>query len=493
MDWTREYIKNRIKSAFGLERDQDDGLLTDVLIHEAIDDAMMRVADDCNLIPVFSSLPLRQDQWAYPVEEGALSIRRMWWEDTDGTRYRLDHIEPEKFLDGHNPTDTDSQPYFYSYPHYQGPRYNFYAGAPPRHDFISRSNVTRWTRRTVLDSGASFGYTLSGDHIPIGAVVFNVDDDSYGYIESFDTDNPVATGTAGASTSPTLLVDGGKDFEALEVEVGDIICQPDTGLVEKWAWVTEVLTTWLVYADIEGGTAFEPGDKYRVGKCDMIRLSASSPHPGLRFGANNYFNVGDIAVTMTGTSFTNTRCTGSSPSGATVGQIAIASGGAHGKITAVETSYVDVDKWIGGKPTDGETVTIRTCDAYQIQSKFRTERVFWLRPTPNSDDTVGKESLHILYNDTPTLPENDTDPIVIPQRYLTPLMAACLYFCAQQKGNYTLADMIAYETRYIQSVKPYLADVYAQPTNEPLRPYQNRQSVSAEKRNTGRSGVSWNF
>jgi hypothetical protein len=40
-------------------------------------------------------------------------------------------------------------------------------------------------------------------------------------------------------------------------------------------------------------TSFASGDTYKVGKATEIRLSESTPHPGLRNGADNTFGLGD--------------------------------------------------------------------------------------------------------------------------------------------------------------------------------------------------------
>jgi hypothetical protein len=490
--WTRLDFQNKLKSAFGLDRTTDDGLLTNALIQEAINDAMKQVADDCNLIDGYASIALRQGQWKYPMDDRVLSIRRAWWQE-NGQRNPVDHLEPEDFLDGHDPTELDSQPYYYSYPHKQGPMFRFYVKAAPITDYLEISRVTQSSRRTLIDSGASFGRTHSGNKVIPKSLVYNNDDHSFGYVDRLDMLTPT-TGTAGASTSSSLLVDGGQNFNTMGVEEGWLITDaPSDGIVTKWAFVTEVLTdTSVGYEDYEGGY-FSPGEDYRIGICNKIWLSIDAPFRGLRRGSDNTFDVAGT-VTITGsTVFTETRVTGTISGTPVVGQEAIASGGSHGKISAVASGYVDVDFWIGGQPVNGETVAIQTCDEYQIQSRFRTESVMWIRPTPNANDTEGVETLHFLFNDTPVLPERDSDPIEIDEHYFDPLFAAGMWKCTVQKGSHGLAEVTSLRTIYQEVVKPYLADANEPPRNEPLRPYQNQRLVRSGRSDTGPSGVAWDW
>lgn len=490
---TRQELEYRIKSAFGMDRTTDDGLLTNALIYEAINEAIKIVADDCDMIDAYGSLSLRLGQWVYPIDERVLSLRRAWWKDDDD-RNPVGYLEPEPFLDGHDPTDLDEQPLYYSYPHRQGPMFRFYAGAPPINDYIETSRVTGSSRRTLIDSGASFGRTHSGNKVIPKSIIYNTSDHSYGYVDRLDMENPT-TGTAGATTSSSMLVDGSKNFNTIGVEEGWLITDaPSNGIVTKWAFVTEILgDTSVGYEDYEGGY-FSSGEDYRIGPCDKIFLSIAAPYRGLRRGAVNQFTAEAATATITGaTVFTTTRVTGTLAGTATVGQEAIASGGSHGEIEAVGSTYVDVEYWIGGQPVDGETISIQTCDEYLIQSRFRTEKVMWIRPTPNANDPEGEENLHFLFNDTPELPERDGDPIEIDNHYWDPFFACCLWQCTIQKGSHGLAELTSLRTIYREVVKPYLKDAQEPPRNEPLRPIEAQRVSFPDRSDTGPSGIAWDW
>ena len=369
------------------------------------------------------------------------------------------------------------------------------------YDYISKSHVTTKSIRTVIDSGANFGLTLDGTKIEPGFVVHNITDDSYGYVEVLDVSTPKVTSTVMPGTDSDTLKDGTENFVTAEVAVGDVICKLNaSSVVTAYAFVTEVAATELTYEkyqDPDGSsTAFASGDSYRVGVATEIRLDMATPHPGLRSGANNYFDVGTTKATITATTFTVTTVTGTSTSGAEVGDIAIAAGGAHGEISAVDDNELTVDRWIGGQPVDAETITVKECDKYQIEHAFRTEKVLWINPPVTDSDTVGTESLDILFDGYPTLPAEDDDPIEIPEMPYAPAIMKCLFWqCMKKKGNASLAELLAVETSYRQTVKPMMQDVNAAPPSGQLSAYTNRRKIAARVgyKDQGPSGLKWNL
>ena len=133
-----------------------------------------------------------------------------------------------------------------------------------------------------------------------------------------------------------------------------------------------------------------------------------------------------------------------------------------------------VDKWIGGTPTDGQTITVKECDKYQIQTDFRLEKVMWLGPTPSADDTVGEESIEILCNTRPVLPVRDTDPIEIPIRYQEALQACLEWKAAERAGDETpKVDQL--QAKYHIIVRRFQGDVYRPPIDAPMSPWLNRK------------------
>lgn len=493
--WDRLYVRNHTKSVLLLDRNKEDGLLTNDLLNEAIEKAIRQVSQDCNLIPVRWKFPLQANQWEYPMPEDLDRIRNVWYIDDTGEYEPLTYLTSDSYLDWEDPTETQTEPAYYSYPHYQGRVFQFYAEAPPVYDYVEESHVTTKSIRTVIDSGANFGKTLS-NRIRPKCVVHNRDDGSYGYVEILDITTNKESGTATGGTTTTILEDTGKNFIAQDVQVGDIICTPSTGVVTSYAFVTAVAATQLSYADMEGSAKrFASSDTYKVGVATEIRLSMDTPHPGLRDGADNTFSVGDTKATITGTTFTDTTVSGSSTSGAETDDIAIASGGSHAKVTAVADIQLTVDKWIGGLPTDGETVTVKECDAYQIEDRYNTERVIWIGPTVGASDTVGSESIVVEGIKVPTVPSEDDDPLEVPQHYEQPLFRCSEWQARLLAGDkYTPSEILAAESVYRETVRRYRGDVWRPALNKPINPFRNRKRARHfGRRDQTRNGLAWDI
>lgn len=493
MTWNRLFLQNRVKDSFLQARDVDDGLLTNALVQEAIELGMKRIADDCHLLPQIEKLPLREGQWKYPIPEELLGIRSIYYIESDGSRNPVDYIEQERFSEYYSPTnDTGTKPYYFSYPIYQRPVMLFYTAGPPNRDYNGISHVTTKAIRTVIDSGINFGRTLDAARVKPKFLAHNNTDDSYGVVEVLDISTNKASGKAGVSTSATILHDPTVNFISLGVAVDDIICNPAIGTVVKYAFVTAVAATQLTYESIQGGTAFVAGEAYKVGVATEIRLSTGAPVRGLRSGSRNYFSVGDAVCTMTGTTFTPTTVIGTSTSGASAGNIAIANGGSHAKITAIAATQLTVDFWVGGQPTDGETVVVKACDEYQIEDRFRTQKVLWLRPTPSASDDIGEESVEIMFSLCPELPEADTDPIEIPEKYYEPLFLAVRFYAARSRGSHSRQDLADFWAQYRNEVRDFMADVWSPPHTSQIVPYDNSQLPGRRgTRYQTSSGVSW--
>lgn len=495
MPWNRLYLKHWIKDKYKLPRDKEDGLLTDTHINEAINDAIEDLADDAGLLPSSHKLPLRIGQWEYPIPDHVNDIVKVWYVDSDGTRSLLRYVGGSEFLRNRDPEDdTATDPYYFSYPKFQNRVLAFYTGAAPVYDYVTGSWVTTKAVRTVIDAGINFGKTLDGTPVEPNCVVHNLTDDSYGYVDVMDITTTKESGTATSETSTTILEDTTADFVTANVAVGDIICTPGTGVVNSYGFVTAVDTTKLTYANFqssEGTTRFALNDTYKVGVANRIRLSDASPHPGLRSGAANEFSVGTTKATITGTTFTATTVTGSSTSGAEEDDIAIASGGSHGKVTEVDDNELTVDMWIGGTPAPAETVTVNECDAYQIETEFRIERVLQIGPTPASSDTIGSESILIECNSI-QLPSEDDDPIEIPRNYRRALQACLMWKAAERTGA---DDNIVHilEANYQNSVRSKRGDIYRPPTDQIMSVVQNRRGRVRRYgvKDQDRRGIKW--
>lgn len=499
MAWDRQELKNWIKDRRLLDRDKDDGRLPDDFIHTAINDALRDVADRCDMLGETRTMPLKAGQWEYPMPDDINDIRSVWFVDTNGTRIPVTYLSNSKFTAWRDPDDDQStQPSYFTYPAFQGEVLSFRANAPDLSDYVPQSWVTTASIRTAIDSGINFGLTLSGKRIEPGMILVNITDGSIGYVEVVDITTNKSSGTATAGTNTNTLVASAEDFVSDGVAVGDIICTPSTGVVTGYAFVKEVtnLTT-LVYEGFQSsGTAlrFEPTDTIKVGVATEIRLSEATPHPGLRDGADNTFDVGAVKATITGTTFTNTTATGSDTSGAESGDIAIASGGSHGLVSGVDDNELTVDRWIGGLPSAGESVVARVCDKYQVQTDFRIERVMKIGPTPSTSDTTGSESLEILCNTVPRFPVQDDDPIEIPQKFERPIRACLMWRAAERAGDdQNSVDRL--ETKYDAVVRRYQGDIYETPLDEPMSAWSNRHRGARmrERRFEDSRGIPWDI
>ena len=485
MNWDRQGLREWVKTIRGLRPADTDGLLTDTMIHDAIDDAIRFMAQDCNLTKTLQKIRRIADQWEYPLAVNEiLSFRGAYYLNDSGTWIPLGFRDQESFIRYRNPETDLGDPGYFCYPIRQRQLVNFFAQGPLTYDYIQESRVTLSHIRTLEDSGANFGRTLLGVRVIPGMVVRNLKDSSEGSVEFMDMITRKSTGTATAGTTATIFEDGAQDFVADGVEVDDIICHPFPGVVDKWAFVTGVSTTQLTYELIQGGTAFENGESYKVGTANKIRLEYDAPHRGLRGGTNNTFVAGAAKATINLTTFTATTCTGSATTGAEVGDEAIASGGSHGKISAVAANVLTVDYWIGGIPAAGEIVTVHECDAYDIGSKAQIAPVIWIGPTCDVSDANGDEKIMLSYYAMPALPTADPDPIPIDRMYERPFRECLKWQTWERTG--LLADnpaaISALKRAYDAEARLYRADGTESPKGHTMSFWQNQRQAGSGAR-----------
>ena len=490
---TREDIRKLLKLADGLNPDHEDGNMTDTYYNTAINEAIRIIAIDCNLIPVLRAFPLQSDVFQYPLEEDVDIIRRVWYVDSQNQRIPLDYMSPEQWMDYNDIDDTATEPDRYCYPMFMNEVMQYYVQAPPVYDYSPMSYITEQTVRTLVDSGANFGKTLNNRKTEPGFIAHNLSDGSYGYVDVLDITTNKTTGTCSSGTTTNKLEDTGKNFEDLGIAVGDIICNPSTGTVTSYGFVTAVTAAQLTYSDMQGTKKrFALNDTYKVGRATEVRLSLAVPHPGLRNGTANYFKVTDSGASISGVTFANTRATGTITGTPTTAMVAIASGGSHGKITAVASTYVDVDMWIGGQPSDGETVTIKTCDKYQIEDNSSTVRAMWIGPTPSTSDAVGTSSIEILYNKVPEFPQDDTDKLQIPDHYKQLVLDCARWQVAFLSGRHELRSINDFRMMYKAALPEYAKDVNRPPYGKSLSMWSNRNAGRRDRKYTTRSGNRWN-
>jgi hypothetical protein len=500
---TRADIRKILKLADGLNPNNEDGLMLDEYYNIGIDEAVRQIAIDCNLIPVRRSMPLQANVYQYPIDEDVDIIRRVYYIDSNNQRIPLDYVSPEQWMDWEDMDDTEDEPEYYCYPMFMNEVIPFYSESSPVYDYILNSYVTEQAIRTLVDSGANFGRTLNNRKIEPGFIVHNLADGSYGYVQVLSITTTKVSGTASSGTNTTQLEDTTKDFTLLDIREGDIICTPSPSLCTSYAFVESVTATKIKYSDMQGAKKrFGNLDTYAIGRATEIRLSLAVPHPGLRNGSYNYFKVTDGAVNfntlniggVVDTVFTATRVTGTMVGTPTTAMVAIASGGGHGKITVVGANYVDVDMWVGGTPASGESVSCKTCDKYQIEDNSSSVRAIWIGPTPSTSDANGTNSIEIMYNKVPELPQDDTDKLQIPDHYKTLLIDCARWQTALLSGKYDLANINNFRMVYKANLPEYAKDVNRPPYGKTLTMWNNRNGRSGRSRKyTTASGNRWDL
>ena len=504
-------LKDRIKSSRGLTRARDDGLLSDTLLNEAVRDAQELVVQYCNLFPVNEAFALESGKYEYPVPIEWLGLKRALFIDAGGSRLPLGKVDYDDFIAGRNPvTDVGLEPVYYSYPKMQQQVIQPWAQAPPNKDFTAYSFVTSDSIRTVIDTGINLGRTQTGRRISPGDIVWNLSDyspnstddrpkGSYGIVEVLDMTTVKVSGTADATTSSTRIVDAGVNFVSTNVQVDDLIVLRDSdSVVVTYGFVTVVSANYIDYEDVRGeASVFASGDAYEVGVANRIRLDSAAPHRGLRGGINNRFDIASASATLTGTTFTNTRVTGSgSLTSASTDQVAIASGGAHGEVSAVESGYLDVECWVGGVPSAGEQVTVHTADKYQINTRAAVERVMTIGPTPTTSDSVGKRSILLLSNRRPIEAQKDWEELEVGEEYRRPLYSAAYWMAAELAGLFSNDPnrLAVFKQAFLSEVQTKMGDVNKNDVDAIMSPYTNSLGGGAVggRRYQGRSGIAWN-
>jgi len=478
---TRKELRDDIKLSFGLDVDKEDGNLSDSILNIAIHNSLKIVAKDCKACFVEKSFPLMKGQYQYPLDPDVDVIRACFFVDSQGMRNELRYYPPERFMEGLQPdTDTSNTPLAFTYPRMQRAVVHFWAQAPPVYDYITESYVTEDTIRTLVDKGANFGNTLSGYRIEPGAVIRNLSDGSFGYVQALNISTEKARGFADANTTTTQLWDVSKNFVALGVYPWDIICNPWAGIPTSYGYVTDVAINYLTYENMQGAKLrIRPNDPYRVGTATEIVLSGSIPHPGLRDGVTNKFNVSASKATITNTIFEATKVTGTIGVLTTVpetGDTVIASSGQHAQVEEVYENYLTVERWIGGMPNANTVCSVKKCDQYQIETKGLKQRVFCIAPTPDFNDDLGTASIIMLYNKVPDLPDDDNDRLEIDDRY-RPLLIKCAYWQSSKlSGVYTNnpTHLTFLEQEYRTSMNDYSLDSQAPPASTPLSVWDNR-------------------
>ena len=94
----------------------------------------------------------------------------------------------------------------------------------------------------------------------------------------------------------------------------------------------------------------------------------------------------------------------------------------------------------------------------------------------------------------PRIPQEDDDPIEIPEHYEQPLLAACRWLMSGLMGIYTPAEVLSYERVYRQEVSSYTGDVHRPPYDRAVNPFRNsrRQARRHGRKDQTPNGLTWN-
>lgn len=143
---------------------------------------------------------------------------------------------------------------------------------------------------------------------------------------------------------------------------------------------------------------------------------------------------------------------------------------------------------------NGADNTFAVGDTYQIEDKWRDERLLLIAPVPTSSDTVGAESILIQYSAVPQLPSDDSHIIEIPEQYYE-----CIYKCSQWQigqlsSKYGLNELEGMQVVYEKEIAKYAGDVNRPPTSEPVNVWKNRRIRGrGGRRDSTLSGVTFNL
>ena len=498
---TRLEAENYIKDGIAnLGRSVSDDLITDTIIYDCINQAMDKLVIDLNINPHIFSLSRITGEWEYALPSDVLHIRNLFFFDDDSGWQPITYEAPDRFLTWFDETDTDDEPEIFSVFGRMGEVYRFSTeSAIPVNKFVHQFYVTQTETDILICQSAGFGMIESEEHVLRGDIVNNIRDDSWGFVNYLDMTTAKFSGTADAGTSSTLLIDAAVDFTSnalsgtgARVKPGDVILRTDSSN-NSYAFVTAVAATQLTCTNIQGSNPFfGVGNTYKVGTSDRIVLRQfGTSSGGLREGSDHTFTATDSGLAAAAATFTSDENASDTmarqdladwnTTTITTSMIALTNTGKSGKIRAVAADAIQVDYWVGGPPSNGDTVTFKTSDLFSIESKFATKDMLWMSPVPSETD-VGIERLRLLYNVIPTKPDSDTNKLEIPDRNREEFFACLDWMVSRRAGIFSQAEI----ANYLVTYKVMLKD--SKPVAE--RPSGQRRTI-AQARYGRRGGSKW--
>ena len=490
----REYYVGLAKDRFGVPRDQSDGLLSDALIYQALDDAMDMVADDLSLDKTLIELQRIAGQWRYELPPQVLSIRNMWFLDHNNKWRRIKYEEAEDFL-SHFDEDFSSsyRPRAWSVFGRASETFNWDTESDiATNKFVTSFQVSESSNSEVICYGANFGLLDSDheSHIKKSDVVWNVIDNSYGFVDYLDCTEYKESDVSiiktnheqGIMTADGSLADSG-------ISRGDIVIQQQNdrfgNVAKTYAYVVGIEVQNLYFNDIQGDAFGRDFEDYtvKIGTADKVVLQQyGSSEGGLRAGLRNTFQFQAIETNKTFSDTLETKYNANDtivfdsaidPMVGTGMTIRATDNTATGQRRVAEIQEISdgntkatVRYWVGGAPTEGYAVDFGVGDLFEIQSRFRTKDTFWLRPTPTVTD-LDVARLKMLYIPLPQKPDSSDDPIEIDFRYSSPLSACLYWLCAERQGSYSQRELQGFKGDYMER-KDDVRPVSSTPTGQHL-------------------------
>ena len=482
------YVKDGIAN---LGRTVSDDLITDTIIYDCINQSMDAVAIRLSINPQMQALGRISGALEYALPDDVLHVRNLFFFDDDSTWQEVHYEAPDKFLLEFDETDTDDEPDLFSIFGRMGEVYRFSTeSAIPVNKFAHEFYATAESTTTLICQSASFGMVESGERILRGDIVNNINDDSWGFVDYLDFTTAKYTNATGVGMTATSSTITDAALAGENIVAGDVVVRTANN---SYAFVTAFSGSTITYTNMQGSSpSFANAEAYKVGTSDRIVLQQyGSSVGGLREGSDHTFECNDSGLVAAGATFTsddNTNDTmarqdlgGWDTDTITTSMIALTNTGKSGKIYSVATDTIQVDYWVGGPPSNGDTVTFKTSDKFSIESKFATKDTLWISPVPDETD-VGIERLRLLYIPVPTKPDSDTDPIVIPDRHREEFFACLDWMVSRRAGIFSQAEIINYLGVYEKSLRD------SKPIAE--RPSGQRRTI-AQARYGRRGGSKW--
>lgn len=343
-----------------------DPLHPETILAEDLYEAMKLVASDGRGKEARKRLRVIADQFEYPLPPDCMTVKEILYKRANTWQPPLEYIRHSQFYYNFNETAKTNVPTAFTLEQTS-------SRAVHASGTITTASGDPTFPPILIDSNANFGITISGEEIAPGDYVFNITDNSQGYVYYLYASSWKVEANCDADSSTTTLYDADASFVTNGVAVGDIIYRsPMPADDHAYAIVTKVAEDTLTFTRLYNHEAgFAENDTYKVGTSDTIYLTLSGlvkdTEEGLIGGAENDF---------------------------------------------------DVD------------------DEYQIEDKFETLDTLLLSPVPLSSDTAGERNLMLVYYPLPEEPLNYYDPIELSEAYSDAIIAKAIeYANARERGE----------------------------------------------------------